>query len=273
MFIDSHAHLDGCEFDADRDQVIERAHAAGVSVILNVGTGDPHSGALARAVELGERHGSIYTAIGTHPHDARLYDDRAEKKIRGLLEKGTRVIAWGEIGLDFHYENSSREVQVAVFKRQLRAARNCNTPVVIHTREAEAETIEILETDYVGAGRSGILHCFSGSRDLAKRAIDLGFMISFSGIVTFKKAAELRDIARQVPLDRLLIETDCPYLTPIPYRGKRNEPAYVVEVARCLAGIHGMETEEMGRLTGDNFARFFKLEFDSKDLTTKTPSH
>jgi TatD DNase family protein len=255
MFIDSHAHIDGHEFDADREEVIQRAHAAGVSVILNVGTGDPHSGAFERAVELGKTHESIYTAIGTHPHDARLYDDKAEEKIKNLINND-HVIAWGEIGLDFHYDNSPRDVQVEVFKRQLRAARECDLPVVIHTREAEAETIDILQNEYDG---SGVFHCFSGSMELAQRAIEIGFMISFSGIVTFKKAEELREVAKQVPLDRLLIETDCPYLTPIPYRGKRNEPAYVVEVARCLATLHDVSIVEMARITTENFNRFFGL--------------
>jgi TatD DNase family protein len=258
MLVDSHAHIDGHEFDNDRNEVIERAHSAGVSLILNVGTGDPHSGALERAVELGNQHESIYTAIGTHPHDARLYDDAAEQKIKNLINN-EHVIAWGEIGLDFHYDNSPRDVQIEVFKRQLRAARECDLPVVIHTREAEAETIEILQSEYAGAQRRGIFHCFSGSMELARRALEIGFMISFSGIVTFKKAEDLREVAKQVPLDRLLIETDCPYLTPIPYRGKRNEPAYVVEVARCLAGLHGVELEEMGRITSENFNRFFGL--------------
>jgi TatD DNase family protein len=141
MFIDSHAHIDGPEFDADRDAVMERSAAAGVSTILNVGTGDPHSGAFERAVELGRKYTNVYTAIGVHPHDARLYDDEAEKKIKTLI-KNERVIAWGEIGLDFHYDNSPRDVQVEVFKRQLRAARECDLPVIIHTREAESETIE-----------------------------------------------------------------------------------------------------------------------------------
>src|SRR6185295_14991639 len=259
MFTDSHAHIDGPEFDADRDAVIERAAAAGVSVILNVGTGDPHSGAFERAVELGRKHENLYTAIGTHPHDARLYDDRAEEKIK-TLTKSEKVIAWGEIGLDFHYDNSPRDVQVAVFKRQLHAAHECDLPVVIHTREAESETIEILKSDYAGAERRGIFHCFSGSLDLARSAIELGFMISFSGIITFKKADQLRAVAKEVPLDRVLIETDCPYLSPIPYRGKRNEPAYVVEVARCLAGLHGVELEEMGRITSENFVRFFGID-------------
>jgi TatD DNase family protein len=254
MFIDSHAHIDGDDFDTDRKEVIERAHAIGVSTILNVGTGDPHSGALERAVELGKAHESIYTAIGTHPHDARHYDDAAEAKIKNLINN-EHVIAWGEIGLDFHYDNSPRDVQLDVFKRQLLAARECDLPVVIHTREAEAETFDILQSTEC----RGVFHCFSGSMELAQKAIELGFMISFSGIVTFKKADELREVAKQVPLDRLLIETDCPYLTPIPYRGKRNEPAYVVEVARCLAGLHGVEMEEMGRITSENFNRFFEI--------------
>ena len=259
MFVDSHAHIDGPEFDADREEVLERAKAAGVSVILNVGTGDPHSGAFEWAIELGRTHDSVYAAIGTHPHDARLYDDPAEEKIKTLIQS-ERVLAWGEIGLDFHYDNSPRDVQVEVFRRQLHAARECGLPVIIHTREAEAETIEILKSDYASAQRRGIFHCFSGSMELAQRAIELGFMISFSGIVTFKKADELREVAKQVPLERLLIETDCPYLSPIPYRGKRNEPAYVVEVARCLAELHGMELDEIGRITSENFQQFFGLD-------------
>ena len=258
MFIDSHAHIDGPEFDADREEIVERARVADVSLILNVGTGDPHAGVLERAVDVGKKYESVYTAIGTHPHDARFYDDGAEEKIKALVQDD-RVLAWGEIGLDFHYDNSPRDVQVEVFKRQLRAARECGLPVVIHTREAETETIEILKSDYEGAERRGIFHCFSGSMALAQQALELGFMISFSGIVTFKKAEELREVAKQVPLNRLLIETDCPYLTPIPYRGKRNEPAYVVEVARCLAGIHGVEIEEIGRITSENFTSFFRI--------------
>ena len=257
MFIDSHAHIDGPEFDADREEMLERAETAGVSAILNVGTGDPHSGAFERAVELGRKHSFVYTAIGTHPHDARLYDDEAEEKIK-TLSQDLKVLAWGEIGLDFHYDNSPRDVQVEVFKRQLRAARACELPVVIHTREAEAETIDILRSEYEGAERRGVFHCFSGSGELARRAVELGFMISFSGIVTFKKADELRLVASEVPLDRLLIETDCPYLTPVPYRGKRNEPGFVVEVARCLAGIHGVDVEEIGRITTENFVHLFK---------------
>ena len=199
MFIDSHAHIDGPEFDADRAEVIQRARDAGVSVILNVGTGDPHSGALERAVELAEKHPGIYTAIGTHPHDARLYDDRAEQRIGSLIKANSRVIAWGEIGLDFHYDNSPRDVQMEVFRRQLQSARDARLPVIIHTREAEDETIEILRSEWDGSKLPGIMHCFSGTSQLARQAVDLGFLISFSGIVTFKKAEELRNVAREVP--------------------------------------------------------------------------
>ncbi len=156
MFIDSHAHIDGKEFDGDRREVIQRAHAAGVSLILNVGTGDPHSGAFERAVELGKAHESVFTAIGTHPHDARLYDDTAEAKIKHLINN-EHVIAWGEIGLDFHYDNSPRDVQVEVFKRQLRAARESDLPVVIHTREAEAETIDIMKPISIARCASSML--------------------------------------------------------------------------------------------------------------------
>ncbi|HEX7332624.1 MAG TPA: TatD family hydrolase [Pyrinomonadaceae bacterium] len=258
MFIDSHAHIDGPEFDADREAVIKRAEDAGVSVILNVISGDLQSGALERAVELGRKHTNIYTAIGVHPHDARHYNDEVEEKIKTLV-RSEHVIAWGEIGLDFHYDNSPRDVQVEVFKRQLRAARECDLPVVIHTREAESETIEILRSEYGGTERGGIFHCFSGSMELAQQALELGFMISFSGIITFKKADALREVATHVPLARMLIETDCPYLSPIPHRGKRNEPAYVVEVARCLGELYDVELEAMGSLTSDNFRRFFRM--------------
>ena len=260
MFIDSHAHIDGPEFDADREEVIQRAFEAGVSAILNVGTGDPHSGALERALALGEKHSGVHTAIGVHPHDARLYDERAEQKILALIDTSRRVIAWGEIGLDFHYDNSPRDVQIQVFGRQLRVARDAGLPVIIHTREAEDETVEIIKTEWDGSKLPGIMHCFSGTSQLARQAVELGFLISFSGIVTFKKAEDLRSIARDVPSDRLLIETDCPYLTPVPYRGKRNEPAYVIEVARCLAELRGADLEELGRITTANFGRVFGLD-------------
>lgn len=266
MFVDSHAHIDGEDFDADRDEVVERARAAGVLAILNVGTGDPHGGNLERAIEVAERYEHIYAAIGVHPHDARLFDVRAEARIVELSQRHERVIAWGEIGLDYHYNNSPREVQREVFARQLRSARALGLPVIIHSREADDETVEILRAEWSDAKRGGIMHCFGGGAKMADSVLELNFLISFAGNVTFKNAAPLREIARDLPLNRLLIETDCPFLTPVPYRGRRNEPARVVETARCLAELHGLEVEELGRITSDNFSRFFEIELPVNDM-------
>jgi TatD DNase family protein len=260
MFVDSHAHIDGPEYDDDRAQVIDRASAAGVKTILNVGTGDPHSDAFDRALKLASENENIYAAIGVHPHDARLYDDAAEARINELVSQSSKVIAWGEIGLDYHYDNSPREIQRQVFRRQLQAATARGLPVVIHTREADADTIEILRAERSKSLFAGIMHCFSASLDLARATMELGFYISFSGNITFKKADDLRAIATEIPLDRLLIETDCPYLTPVPFRGKRNEPARVVDVARRLAELRGMTVEEIGKVTTANFATLFRLQ-------------
>ena len=282
-FIDSHCHIDGAEYDADREEVIARSRDAGVTTMLNVGTGDPHSGAFDRAVDLAEKHENIYAAVGVHPHDARLFDDVAERKLLDLIKQSRRVIAWGEIGLDYHYDNSPREVQREVFRRQLRLARSVQLPVVIHSREADDDTVTILSEELAnesGTGvppvnhapdarattkpiARGVLHCFGGSLTMARAAIDLGFFVSFAGNVTFKKAEALRDVARQLPLDRLLIETDCPYLTPVPFRGKRNEPARVIETARCLAELHGKTLEEIGRITSENFVKLFGVRWQA----------
>ncbi|MCA1592229.1 MAG: TatD family hydrolase [Acidobacteria bacterium] len=260
LFVDSHAHIDGEEFDADRDEVVARAREAGVRAILNVGTGDPHGENLKRAVALAEKYEGIYAAVGVHPHDARLFDESAEARLLKLVKSSERVIAWGEIGLDFHYDNSPRDVQRAVFARQLRLAREVGLPVVIHSREADKETVEILREELPSAKPGGIMHCFGGSAAMAESVLELGFMISFAGNVTFKKAEPLREVARSVPLDCLLIETDCPFLTPVPFRGRRNEPAYVVETARFLAELRGLDVSELGRVTSANFARFFGLK-------------
>ncbi len=259
QFVDSHCHIDGLEFDADREEVIARAHDARVTTMLNVGTGDPHSGVFERAVELAEKHSSVYAAIGVHPHDAKLFDEAAEQRLVSLVRQSKRVIAWGEIGLDYHYDHSPREKQREVFRRQLWLARAHNLPVVIHSREADDDTIIILREELTAYARGGVLHCFGGSLAMARAAIELGFFISFAGNLTFKKAEDLRDVARQLPLERLLIETDCPYLTPVPFRGKRNEPARVIETARCLAKIHGKEVDEIGLVTSDNFVKLFQV--------------
>jgi TatD DNase family protein len=266
MFIDSHAHIDGPEYDADRDEMIERAREAGLRAILNVGTGEPLSGAFERAVEVAEEYAEVYAAVGVHPHDARLFDDDAERRLLRLIKNSERVIAWGEIGLDYHYDHSPRDVQREVFARQLRLAREARLPVVVHSREADDDTVSILRDEWEGAGFGGIMHCFGGSASMAQSVLEFGFMISFAGNVTFKKAEPLREVARVVPRERLLVETDCPFLTPVPFRGRRNEPARVVEVARCLAELQGMETELMGQLTANNFLRFFNLELNEDGL-------
>ena len=260
MFVDSHAHIDGPEYDADRDELIERARAAGVNTILNVGTGDPHSGSLERAIAVAEKYNGVYAAVGVHPHDAKLYDDDASARIRQLIRNNPCVIALGEIGLDYHYDHSPRFVQREVFIKQLNIARDVDVPVIIHSRSADDETVEILKAEWGHYGCRGIMHCFGGTPSMAERVLELGFFISFAGNITFKKAENLREAARHVPLDRLLIETDCPYLTPVPFRGRRNEPAHVIEVARCLAGLHGVNIEEIGRITTQNFLRLFGLD-------------
>ncbi|MFY9618423.1 MAG: TatD family hydrolase [Pyrinomonadaceae bacterium] len=256
-FVDSHCHIDGPEYDADRDEVIARARDAGVTTMLNVGTGDPHSGAFERAVALAKQHPEVYCAIGVHPHDAKLFDEAAQQRLLDLAKQSSRVVAWGEIGLDYHYDHSPREVQRDVLRRQLVIARKLKLPVVIHSRAADEDTIAILREELTGYDRAGVLHCFGGSLPMAEQAIELGFFISFAGNLTFKKADDLRAIARQLPLERLLVETDCPYLTPVPFRGKRNEPARVVETAKFLAELKDVTPEELGRVTSENFARLF----------------
>src|SRR6266550_3059771 len=181
MFIDSHCHIDGPEYDADREEVIARARDAGVTTMLNVGTGDPHSGAFERAVELAEKHEGIYAAIGVHPHDAKLFDNVAEQRLLDLARQSERVIAWGEIGLDYHYDHSPRDVQRSIFRRQLRIARQLSLPVIIHSREADDDTIKIIREELSGYERAGVLHCFGGSLQMAREAVELGFFVSFAG--------------------------------------------------------------------------------------------
>ncbi|HEY0321090.1 MAG TPA: TatD family hydrolase [Pyrinomonadaceae bacterium] len=260
MFVDSHAHIDGEDYDADRDAVVLRAREAGVRAILNVGTGDPRSGTFERAVRVAEEYEDVYAAVGVHPHDAKLFDEEASELLLRLARESSRVIAWGEIGLDYHYDHSPRDVQREVFRKQLGLARELALPVIIHSREADEDTVSILREETRGSNMRGIMHCFGGSAQMASGVIELGFMVSFAGNVTFKKAEDLRDVARRIPLERLLVETDCPFLTPVPYRGRRNEPARVREVAECLAGLHGLTTEEVGRITTENFSRFFNLD-------------
>jgi TatD DNase family protein len=261
MLIDSHCHVDGRQFDEDRDDVVRRASEAGVRMMLNVGTGDPHSNDLDRAVAVAEKYDDVYASLGVHPHDAKLYDDAAEKKLLQLINSSKKVIAWGEIGLDFYYDHSPRDVQKDVFRRQIRQARELDLPIIIHSRDADDETIDILASECSHSGfRGGIMHCFGGTAVMADKLMDIGFLISFAGNVTFKKAENLRDAARAVPLDKLLVETDCPFLTPVPLRGKRNEPAFVTHTARFLAELYGIEFEQLAERTTQKFLSFFRID-------------
>ncbi len=257
-FIDSHCHIDGEAFDADRDEVVQRARDAGVKAMLVVGTGNPHDGEIAKAVETAENYENVFASVGVHPHDAKLYDDKAEENLINLT-KSEKVIAWGEIGLDFYYDHSPREVQREVFIRQIRSAKSLNLPIIIHSRDADDETVEILTQECSYPNFKGIMHCFGGTAEMAKSLMKLGFLISFAGNVTFKKAENLRDAARVVPLEKLLIETDCPFLTPIPFRGKRNEPMYVAETAKFLAEFYDVKLETLANQTTRNFIEFFGL--------------
>ncbi len=258
--IDSHCHIDGEAFDADRDEVVQRAKDAGVVAMLNVGTGDPHSNGFRKAVAVAEKYEIVYASVGVHPHDAKLYDDKAEDHLIGLVKSSAKVIAWGEIGLDFYYDHSPRDVQQEVFRRQIRTARELDLPIIIHSRDANEETVAILREECAGENfRGGIMHCFGGTPEMAKSLIELGFLISFAGNVTFKKAENLRDAARVVPLEKLLVETDCPFLTPIPFRGKRNEPAYVEHTAKFLAEFYGVEFDILAQRTTRNFLKFFRI--------------
>ncbi len=258
--IDSHCHIDGERFEEDREQVIQNALNAGVSAMLNVGTGSPKDDSFEKTVELTEKYDCIYGAVGIHPHDASEYDELVEKRLKNLIQNNKKLIAWGEIGLDFYYEHSPQNVQKKVFRKQIRVAKNLDLPIIIHSRDANNETVEILtkECSYEGF-RGGIMHCFGGTPEMAKALMEIGFLISFAGNVTFKKADNLRDAAKVVPLDKLLVETDCPYLTPVPFRGKRNEPARVVETAKFLAEFYEIEFDVLAEQTTRNFSEFFRL--------------
>jgi TatD DNase family protein len=253
LFVDSHAHVSAPEFDADRSDVLARARAGGVVSILEVALSGPEP-TFEKALALAEAHEEIYVALGVHPHDAPTYGPDLEQRLLELSAH-PKVIAWGEIGLDYHYEHSPRRVQRDVFVRQLHLAERRGVPVVVHSRDAEADMLAILQEwrDRV----RGVLHCFTGSLWMARRCVEMGWYISFSGILTFRNASALADVARELPRERVLIETDCPYLAPVPYRGKRNEPLFVREVARRLADVWGESPEEVGRQTAENFRALF----------------
>jgi len=257
FFLDSHCHLDDSDFDADRDAVIARARAAGVRYLMTIG-GAAGPDTMEKALLIAESHDGIFAAAGIHPHEAIKAEEKHFNQL-SVLATHPIFLAVGEIGLDYHYDHSPRDVQKKVFIRQLELARAAKLPIVIHCREAWADLGEIIRDQWQAAGLGGILHCFGGEREDAFKFLDWGFLISFAGNVTIKKAENLRDVAKQIPLERLLTETDSPYLAPVPNRGKRNEPANVVEVTRALATLHNVSTEDMGRQAIQNFFGFFQL--------------
>src|SRR5947208_5694065 len=254
MLIDSHCHIDDARFDVDRDAIIARARAAGVEHFVTIGCDLETSRA---AVTLAQRHPFISATVGVHPHEVKHIQVNWYDELRALA-KSKGVVAYGEIGLDYHYDHSPREVQRQRFREQVRLARELRLPIIIHTREAQEDTITILKDEKTGEV-GGVFHCFSGDAWLAKDALDLGFDLSFSGVLTFQNATQLRDIAKTVPLDRILVETDSPYLTPAPHRGKRNEPAYVRQVADKIAELHGLSVQEVEDITTKNTKRLFRI--------------
>ena len=246
--VDSHCHLDDRQFDEDREPTIERARAAGVETLMAIGTGSGPPD-LEAAVRLADRYPFIVATVGVHPHDASKATEDTFSRLRKLA-RHPKVKAIGEIGLDFHYDFSPRDVQHAVFEKQLAIAAEAGKPIVIHTREAWDDTLSVLRARWNGAG---IMHCFTGDEHQARQALDLGFHLAFGGVLTFPKAETVRQAARITPDDRLLIETDCPYLAPVPMRGKRNEPAFLVETVRRLAEVRGTSPDAIAEQTTRNF--------------------
>ena len=258
MLIDSHVHLDDPRYNNDRDQVFQRASDSGIEAFVTIGCDLATSQA---AVRLAEYDDNVFSTIGVHPHESKEILNDWYDEFRRLAQH-PKVVAYGEIGLDYHYDHSPREVQRQRFREQVQLAKELHLPIVIHTREAQEDTIAILKEEGA-ADVGGVFHCFSGDACLAKDALDLGFYLSFSGVITFKNASMLREIIKTVPLDRIMVETDCPYLTPVPHRGKRNEPAFVRYVAETIADLLGNNSpssfEKIAYATVQNTKRLFKI--------------
>ena len=252
MLVDTHCHLNHADFADDLDEVLARAQSAGVQTMIVIGFDLPSS---SRAIELAGSYPNLYAAVAVHPHDAKEYDSDAEAQLRDLAQN-PRVVAIGEIGLDYHYDFSPVESQFAAFRAQLELARDSGLPVIIHCREAYQDVLSVLDEE-MDRKESGVMHCWGGSQDEALRALDLGMYLGFGGVITFKNADPLREIARDAPFDRILVETDAPYLAPVPNRGKRNEPAYVSMVAEKLAEVRGISLDSMAEITTRNAARLF----------------
>lgn len=261
--IDSHCHLDMPQFHSDREQVLERAGRQ-LAAVLSVCTATPGDN-LEDFVRLVDSRSWLYGAVGIHPHDARLASEEFLKEVTSLFSH-PRIVGWGEIGLDYHYDHSARDDQRRWFARQIELALMHRLPIIVHSRAAENDILDILER-YQGGELSGIFHSFSSGPETAERALALGFYLSFSGMITFKRAEALRQVAAQTPLGRLLVETDAPFLAPEPHRGKRNEPAWVVRVAETVASLHGVDFEDVCRVTTDNFCRLFGVRIEPERPT------
>ncbi|WP_417518035.1 TatD family hydrolase [Minwuia sp.] len=258
MLIDSHCHLDYLQRDGDLDEVLSRARAAGVSPMLTIST-KLREFDLVRSIA--EAHADVFCSVGVHPHEAESEPETTTDQLVALAAH-PKAVGIGETGLDFFYEHSPRDVQETVFRAHIAAARETGLPVIVHTRDAEEETIRILRNEMGKGAFPGLIHCFSGTQFLADAVLELGLYISISGIVTFKKADDLREVVATVPIDRILVETDSPYLAPVPHRGKRNEPAFSAHTARRVADLLGLEIAELEAATTDNFRRLFsKAEF------------
>jgi TatD DNase family protein len=257
ILIDSHAHLDAKAFDSDRPEVIERAWKAGLGAVITVAVGEDLF-EIETAVTLAEKNEKVFATVGVHPHDARKIEPQWYGRIE-TLARHPKVVGIGETGLDYHYMHSPKAVQRQAFERFLRMGRETGLPVVIHTREADEETVSILREAREEGSEDlcGVVHCFSGDYPLARQVLDLGLHISFTGVITFPKAEPLREVLTKIPLEKVLLETDCPYLAPVPFRGKRNEPARVVHVAEVVAETLGRPIEEVARITTENVVRLF----------------
>lgn len=257
QLVDSHCHLDDSQFDNDRATVIQRACEADLKYLLSIGTGTGPPD-LEAAVRLAETYSFVFATVGVHPNDAPKVEPGTFVELAALL-RHPKVKALGEIGLDYHW-GVPKETQMPMFIRQLELAADAHLPVVIHTRDAWNDTLDVLRTHWAPTGLPCIMHCFTGDPKQARECLDLGFHLAFGGVTTFPKAAEVREAARITPPDRLLLETDSPYLAPIPHRGKRNEPAFVTHTAKVIAGLRGVSVEELAALATANFERLFHLE-------------
>jgi TatD DNase family protein len=255
--IDSHAHIDFPQFAEDRDAMLARARAAGVTTLLAIGSG-PGPEKLDAAIPFAEQHDWVYATVGTHPHEAKELTPAHLERLAELA-KHAGVIAYGEIGLDYFYDHSPRDVQQRVFREQMELAAKAKLPIIIHCRDAWADCLDMLEQNWRPTGLGGVLHCFTSTLEDARRGLEMGFMISFAGNSTYPKAQNLRDVAKALPLENLLIETDSPFLAPQAYRGQRNEPAYVGEVAKAIASVRNLAADEVALATAENFRRFFGL--------------